>query len=221
MANLNPKQFFHGTTAKLEPGDVLRPGREIGAQQHSPFEPEDEPDPDLGAVFSTHDERDAWAFAINASQNSRAYGPEPMRPVVYEVEPQGRVRGREEWELPNTPRETMSDTAVVKRRIDIPAPNGVMLDYSETGPAVQGTLPGDDPNFAHGFMDEYAAEKLADMDSTKQFHDRSDTEWFRNQQAEVKFRNESGHPTLFNGEEFHDLSYLDMKRHGPGGRGRW
>lgn len=218
MTNLNPKQFFHGTTSKLAPGDVLRPGRDVGLQRHSPSEPDDELEPDVGRVFSTSDEGDAWAFAVNASsyslyENNREF---QDRPYVYEVEPQGNVGGRYESQLPNTPWETTSDTAVVKRRIDIPKPNSVLLNYEETGPAVQGTLPGDEPEFGHGYMGEDEALRLVDSPKMQTFHERDENQWFRDQEKERAFR-KTGHPELFNGEEFHDVSRIQDRRH----RSRW
>lgn len=220
MASLNPKQFFHGTTAKLEPGDVLRPGLDVGIHRHSPDLEGDDPDePDLSRVFSTQDEGDAWAFAINASdyslyENNREF---QDRPYVYEVEPQGRVTGREELELPNARYETMSDTAVVKSRVDIPKPNSNLFHGQQTGPAVQGVIPGDEPEFGHGYMPEHEMQQMTDANEKRSMEEHGDNDWFTRAQSEVKFRQESGHPELFNGEEFRNLSYLEDKRY----RNRW
>lgn len=163
MPEVNPRQFnpelfnsserfFHGTTSKLEPGDVLQPGGQVGIARHSPPDTDDN-----SRVFLTKDEGDAWAFADSASRMSlHSSGDRETRerPHVYEVEPYGEAESQTHTMLPNdkNKREYTAGLARVVGRRDVPAPNKKLLGGRQSfGAGVQPTFPGDDPNFAHGY----------------------------------------------------------------------
>lgn len=239
MPSLNPRQFFHGTTQKFEPGDMLRPSTETGMRIHSPeHTPDDEYGEDVTRVFSTADERDAWAFAVSARDASnetvRVPGPQGVygvprptkRPYVYEVEPGGSVQSREQEGMPNTPSETLSDTARVVRRLDSPPPGGMLFDDEQVPiPGVQPTLPGDDPSFAHGFMGEFEAQEhgftrktLGVEDEFKPGRDR-----VSRLHAERSFRRDNQdlaregagrfQPEMFDSDQYADPGYLEDRRY--------
>lgn len=113
MPELNPQQFFHGTSAALEPGDRLQPAAELG-MAHSPHrDMYDRPEHAWrrSKVFMSQDENHAWGWAQHsASLTGR-------QPAVYEVSPSSDVEGHRH----GAP-EHFASSATVKRRIDIPPP---------------------------------------------------------------------------------------------------
>lgn len=226
MPELNSRQFFHGTTAKFEPGDVILPASEIGKRYHSPSVDADEPEGDVSRVFSAPDERDAWAFAQSAHRHSYwqnmsddrgdEFGnPYEDRPYVYEVEPEGTTESRYQEGMLHTPSETLSDRARVVRRIDAPPPMTMFFDSRETGVATQPTLPGDDPNFAHGFMTNEEEDRqhvmsridfgMAGRSPERVRGSAMEAERsFRRRQDEAASAGRTHQPTMFNVDEFHD-----------------
>ena len=239
MPSLNPRQFFHGTTQKFEPGDVLRPSTETGVRVHSPeHTPDDEYGEDSTRVFSTADERDAWAFAVSARAASNETftvgSPAGMslhrrptkRPYVYEVEPEGSVRSREQEGMPNTQSETLSDTARVVRRIDAPPPGGSLFDDEQIpAPGVQPALPSDDPSFSHGFMGDFEAQNHGFTRETLGVEDEfaESRNYLTRLQAERSFRRDNQdlaregagrfQPEMFDSDQYADPGYLEDRRY--------
>jgi len=75
--NLNKKQFYHGTSAALKPGDYLSPK---GANEFGRHETES----GRSHVYATLDEDTAWGYAIDhAGSVDRAH--------VYQVQPTGKT----------------------------------------------------------------------------------------------------------------------------------
>jgi hypothetical protein len=121
--SLQPKQFFHGTDARLEAGDVIRPGSEIGRANFR-----------YGArgwggrnehVFVTPAEPDAWMFAGLSTRSAPRAAPEDpdtwgSRPTVYEVEPLTPTRGSVDLPGGEHGNERITSAARVVRSIDIP-----------------------------------------------------------------------------------------------------
>lgn len=81
MANLNPDQFFHGTTAAIKDG-VVRPVNDVPGKHVSEYSMGDPGDMSEGdhAFAIKNDENYAWHAAHTFHANGR-------RPRVYEVEP--------------------------------------------------------------------------------------------------------------------------------------
>lgn len=72
--NLSPQQFFHGTSARLQPGDYLSPK---GANAYGRAEDES----GRSHVYFTADKNQAWSYA---------YARGGSEPHVYQVEPTGK-----------------------------------------------------------------------------------------------------------------------------------
>jgi hypothetical protein len=82
MSNLNPQQFtmYHGTTAELNPGDIVKPAAAIGKNRHWKSGKSD-------VAYSTEDKSTADYFANIAAIRGGT-------PRVYEVEPLGETTTR-------------------------------------------------------------------------------------------------------------------------------
>lgn len=84
--NLNPQQFYHGTTADLEPGALISPG---GTPNHARSDP--------GAVYMTEHPEHAQNWAAVASRKAEYSwmmdrpGTRKFPAHVYQVEPTGPV----------------------------------------------------------------------------------------------------------------------------------
>lgn len=95
--NLNSRQFFHGTKAKLEPGDMIEPGHSTGWTDTAQTR-----DHKATHVYATTRMDDARYFADSAN-NGLPFTRDPAtgiyskptnsvgRRYVYEVEPTGRM----------------------------------------------------------------------------------------------------------------------------------
>lgn len=89
--HLSQRQFFHGSPEHFEPGDVIKPGSEVGKQTRGDSEP--------GKVYlSPHQfvaAQYTWAFdehgKLAPGQDERQGGGGPHG-HVYEVEPVGQLR---------------------------------------------------------------------------------------------------------------------------------
>jgi hypothetical protein len=77
--SLNSRQFFHGTTAELRPGDSVLPTSQTGAK------PVFRNESDSRHAYATTNQADAWDYA-ELSWHASTTGV----PHVYEVEPLGR-----------------------------------------------------------------------------------------------------------------------------------
>lgn len=75
--NLSPRQFFHGTNAELQPGDMLHPNHKEGYNKERP----DHSD----FVWMANNVKDADWYAKQRVQTKGTGAPGH----VYEVEPQG------------------------------------------------------------------------------------------------------------------------------------
>lgn len=108
---LSGQQFFHGSSAFLEPGDVIEPGSAKGTTNY----------PQLNkwrsqSVWMADTEKDAWGWA-DLGRGSSGTG----RLSVYEVEPVDEpVRRRKLGESGPQGREYTASAARVVKRIDTP-----------------------------------------------------------------------------------------------------
>lgn len=127
MTVLSPQQFFHGTDADLQPGDTVVPGNTIGKSNFTSLAAHRS-----DSVWTTPDEHGAWWYANHAAGS---HWPDTMpRSRVYEVEPTGTPEKRRRLSQID-PVEYTTNSARVKREIDIPPPD---MTRHESG---QGELP--------------------------------------------------------------------------------
>lgn len=216
MPESRRNSFFHGTATKFSPGDTLLPALKTGQRVHSPDERYDEGG-DSTRVFTTDDERDAWAFADSAAGGGK-------RPRVYEVRPEGNVGGNYQDMMPHTAWETTSDRAVVLADAGLAPPPGTRL-FGEMEPVGKGggtqpAFPGDDPNFAHGFM--HPSEEMAtDLRGRVAFDvgvgmspERARASAGERERA---MRRTKSHPELFDTDPYVNSDYAADKRF----RSRW
>jgi hypothetical protein len=106
--------FFHGTSARLNPGDILVPGGGVGQHNYRTSSSEH--------VYSTTDEDKAWHFA-NSVRERRIdlYGDDEPERHVYEVEPEGDLH--KDPEIPEDAYRSLS-ARVIR---EIPGPRGAQL----------------------------------------------------------------------------------------------
>lgn len=136
------QQFFHASTADLQPGDTVHPGHAVGVNNF----------PNLRSwrnqsVWLSDNEHDAWKWTHVAGD----YG---ARKTVYQVEPSESPLKRRKLDTVGGAEYT-APQAKVTHRFDIPPIGHRGLGHPEIGPndevmkdsGVQGTLPGADwPN---------------------------------------------------------------------------
>ena len=98
--HLQPGQFFHGTHEQLEPGEVLRPGREVGrGRGHSVW------------LTPSADDARGWGTARARRSGFAADEGGATVPVhVYEVEPENARQNRNGY--------WQADRAIVRRRVE-------------------------------------------------------------------------------------------------------
>lgn len=109
--SLSPDQFFHGSHAFLQPGDVIEPGAARGTTNYPQLKKWRSQN-----VWMADTEQDAWGWA-KLGRGHRDTG----RLSVYEVEPaDAPVRRRKIGESGPRGREYTASAARVVRRIDTP-----------------------------------------------------------------------------------------------------
>jgi len=219
VPELNRRQFYHGTTARFEIGDELRPGSTVGDTYHSGTAEGDE-GRDADSVFMADNEQDAWSFALN--RQGGPFGPQ-QRPFVYTVEPTTDVVSRQQEEMPHSSAEYLAGGARVTGREAVPAPNTIMLgdDADRLDAAVQPTLPDyDEPAFAHAFMDNFSADRLAGP-SLEESDLQRGAESFRAQEQERRYRRDTApgsggpeHHQLFDASKYTDFDQMRRRARG-------
>ncbi len=116
--NLQPQQFFHGSSADLNEGDVVRPASEVGRKNYPGLQSWRHKE-----VWATNSEADAWDWGHMGGRHQE------VRPTVYQVEPiDPPTKRRHLGGGPTRGAEFTMGAARVIGRIDIPPPDDSLDD---------------------------------------------------------------------------------------------
>lgn len=140
--NLQPQQFFHGSDADLNEGDIIQSAHKAGRMNYPGLQPWRHK-----SVWATDSETDAWDWGHMGTRNQN--WDKKVRPTVYEVEPMDPgathptipEKRRHLGGGPSRGAEFTMGSARVKRRIDIPPPNSdLYMPQNREERMGQGTL---------------------------------------------------------------------------------
>jgi hypothetical protein len=92
----SPQFLYHGTNLHFEPGDVVRPRAETGANPN--FDPEDDGFNQGDRAYASTHPASAHFYAVNATQragqsydDNRIYQVEPVDPSDVELDDEGSI----------------------------------------------------------------------------------------------------------------------------------